>query len=369
MRILRICHSAVVDEYRERERALVRTYGHDVHLVCPHAWYEGGTVVSAAPDAEVPTHVVPVHGRQVPNLFWYDPRALKAIMRELRPEIVDMHEEPYSLAAAGILNALRSSAADAALCFYTAQNLPKRYPPPFSAIEQFVFRRAEAAYPCSAEAAERLRMRGFAGALNVLPLGVSLPPETCRRPGPMRVGFVGRLEHEKGCHIALRAFAAASPASDAELVVIGAGSEEAFLRSEAHSHGLDDRVTFLGGLSQYETLRHMRSLDVVLVPSLTTRTWKEQFGRVPAQAMANGIAVIASDSGSLPEVVGSAGIIVAEGDELGFVSALRRTLLDQALVARLRADGLERARSRLSWEAVAAGMDAMYRSLIGTYPS
>lgn len=51
----------------------------------------------------------------------------------------------------------------------------------------------------------------------------------------------------------------------------------------------------------------MAELDVVLGPSMTTRTWKEQFGRVPVQAMAHGAAVIASDSGSLREVVGDAG--------------------------------------------------------------
>ena len=65
-----------------------------------------------------------------------------------------------------------------------------------------------------------------------------------------------------------------------------------------------------------------RRFDVVAVPSLETPSWIEQFGRVAVEAMASGVAVVASDSGSLPEVVADAGILVPPGDVGALAGAL-----------------------------------------------
>src|SRR5438270_13598925 len=110
MRVLRLYHSGVVDEYRQRERLLRQRFGHDVHLVSPPAWSEGGRLVKASSDSEVPVHVVAVHGRPHPNLFWYDTAELCDILRKVRPHIVDFHEEPYSVAVAAGLRAVRREA-------------------------------------------------------------------------------------------------------------------------------------------------------------------------------------------------------------------------------------------------------------------
>ena len=68
--------------------------------------------------------------------------------------------------------------------------------------------RANACYPCSRDAGEVLRRKGFTGPLHVIPLGVTIPPEPKRHSaGPAVVGFLGRLEPYKGAHVALRAFA------------------------------------------------------------------------------------------------------------------------------------------------------------------
>src|SRR5207244_10175610 len=104
-RVLRLYHSAVVPEYRERERLLRERHGWDVHVACPPSWPEGGSVVVAEPDPSVPVHVLPVHGPTHPILFWYARGPLRRLIRELRPEIVDVHEEPYSLAALGAIRA------------------------------------------------------------------------------------------------------------------------------------------------------------------------------------------------------------------------------------------------------------------------
>jgi glycosyltransferase involved in cell wall biosynthesis len=373
MRILRICHSAVVDEYRERERKLHGQYGHDVHVVCPPVWEEGGQLVRPTLDDELPVHLVPISGRRQPNLFWYRMPELRAVIRSVRPEIIDVHEEPYSLAAGFALRAAGLESPEAKICVYTAQNLDRRYPPPFSWIERRVLRSASAAYPCSVEAGERLRARGFMGPISVLPLGVTLPAPAPRAPGPPRVGFVGRFEPYKGGMIALRAYMAAAATGDAVLEVIGDGSQAAAMRAAAGGPAAmraaaggstaAERVVFTGALSQGDTLERIGHLDILLVPSLSTPTWKEQFGRVAAQAMAAGVAVVASDSGSLREVVGDAGILVREGDVGAFTEALRGLLDDPARRVALGERGRRRASEKFSWDAVAAGVDEMYREM------
>jgi glycosyltransferase involved in cell wall biosynthesis len=284
----------------------------------------------------------------------------------VQPEIVDLHEEPYSVAAGAALRAIRIELPEAKVCIYTAQNLlARRYPPPFSWIEQRVLTAAGAAYPCSIEAGDRLRRQGFRGAIHVLPLGVSLPAAVDREPGVVRVGFVGRLEPYKGGLIAVRAFleAAARATAEASLEVIGNGSQAEAMRREVENSGTADQVVFTGALPQDETLRRIAKMDVMLIPSLTTPTWKEQFGRVAVQAMAAGAVVIASDSGSLREVVGDSGVLVPEGDEEALAAALQALLDDPVGLATLRDSGRRRAAERFSWEAVAAGADRMYREL------
>ena len=307
--------------------------------------------------------MLPIHGQSKPNMFWYAPRPLRRLLHRLRPDIIDLHEEPYSLAAAGVLYALRREKPDARICVYTAQNLPREYPPPFSIIERRVLSRAGAAYPCSIEAGERLQQRGFRGSVHVLPLGVTIPELTERAQGPLRVGFIGRLEPYKGGMMAVRAFAAASARVDAVMDVIGAGSEQEAMEQQVRGLRLSQRVHFHGALTQKKTLSMMGSLDVVLVPSLTTKTWKEQFGRVPAQAMAYGTAVIASDSGSLREVVDDAGVLVPEGDQAALSAALTMLLMEPRLLAEVRMRGRARAERAFSWEAVSDGVDVMYQEL------
>jgi glycosyltransferase involved in cell wall biosynthesis len=177
---------------------------------------------------------------------------------------------------------------------------------------------------------------------------------------------VGRLEPYKGGVIAIRAFARASPGTEASMEVIGAGSEGAVLRREVAEADLGERVVFTGALPQVETLSRIANLDVLLVPSLTTPSWKEQFGRVAAQAMAAGTAVVASDSGSLREVVGDGGVLVPEGDVGAFANQLRELLLDESRAAAIGERGRRRAGELMSWESVSDRVDEMYRQMLGS---
>mgnify|MGYP002382407940 CR=1 FL=1 len=190
--MLRLYHSGVVDEYRERERILRAQFGHDVHLVCPPRWSEGGTMVWASDAADVPVHVVPVRGRRHPILFWYQYAELRRVLRAVQPDIIDLQEEPYSLAVAFALRAARVEAPQARVCVYTAQNIEKRYPEPFRGFERRALGTVAAAYPCSSDAGAVLRAKGFQGSLHILPLGVTVPRWPPPQPRRRTEGWVRR---------------------------------------------------------------------------------------------------------------------------------------------------------------------------------
>jgi glycosyltransferase involved in cell wall biosynthesis len=113
------------------------------------------------------------------------------------------------------------------------------------------------------------------------------------------------------------------------------------------------------------------SFDVLVLPSRTTDTWAEQFGRVLVEAMWCGVPVVGSDSGEIPWVIESTGggAIFPEGD----VHVLRETLCRLRDAPQLRrelaARGREQAQARFSVEAVARRLDAALTAAVeGTAP-
>ena len=89
----------------------------------------------------------------------------------------------------------------------------------------------------------------------------------------------------------------------------------------------------------------------------------EGFGLPALEAMACGVPVVASHAGSLPEVVGEAGILLDPDDAEAWADALERVLLDGQEAKKLRETGLERA-ANFSWEEAARRTWQLYRKVI-----
>ncbi|GAA4720016.1 hypothetical protein GCM10023216_05950 [Isoptericola chiayiensis] len=366
MRVLRVSHSAVVDAWREREREL-RRRGVEVTLLSARRWDEGGREVRLVPHPDEVVVGVRTWGSH-PALFVYDPIPIWHALG--RPhDVLDLHEEPFAVATAEVLLlALARRAVDRLrgrntpqhpFVVYSAQNLHKRYPPPFRWIERRVLRRAAAIQVCNRDAREILLDKGARGTVEVIPLGVDLGVFTpVDRPRPRQralVGYAGRLAPHKGVDVLLEAIAL-DPGLD--LAIAGAGPAQDELRKRSGELGLTHRVRFQGSLGGAELVEFFRSIDVLAVPSRTTRGWVEQFGRVAIEAMACGTPVVASRSGALPDVVGGAGLLVPPEDPRALTAALRKAT-EPATAVRLRASGAERA-AECAWPVVAARLAALY---------
>jgi glycosyltransferase involved in cell wall biosynthesis len=355
MRVLRISHSAVVTAWRGREAAL-RDRGMTVRTLSARRWEEGGRDVDLEPQPGEDVVGVRTLGRH-PNVFLYDPRPVWRALGE-DWDVLDLHEEPAALATAEVLllRALRRSRVPYVL--YSAQNLAKRYPPPFRWWERGALRHAGAVSVCNSEAGDVLRAKGLTAPAHVIGLGVE-PPEgagstqdagVVGAAAPARTGYVGRLlAPHKGLDVLLDA-AEADPRL--HVAIAGAGPHEAALRRRAAGPALAGRVTFHGHLAGADLAAFYRTLGVLAVPSVPAPGWLEQFGRVAVEAMAAGVPVVASDSGALRDVVGGAGVLVPPGDAAALARALAEVLDDPERAAALSAAGRARA-AEYTWGAVA----------------
>lgn len=363
LRVLRIYHSGVVRGWRRREDQL-RSDGVDATLISSQRWNEGGSPVDLDDDTGrvIGARTLGSH----PFLFVYDPRPIWRALRSHCPDIVDIHEEPASLATAQVLVLMALNRRfRPRVCLYSAQNLPKRYPIPFRWFERWALRRADAVHTCNDEVERVLRSKGYSGIIANLGLGVDTatfaPGQMVSdRTGPFRVGYVGRLESHKGVSVLIDAV---SGAEGMTLGIVGEGSERTVLEDRVRALGLSDRITFGGHVRQDALGDTYKGFDVLAVPSIETASWVEQFGRVAVEAMASGVPVVSSETGSLAEVLGDCGVLVPQGDIDALRDALEMLRADAVLRDRLRACGLARA-GEFSWESVARRHVRLYEDML-----
>ncbi len=366
--MLRVSHSSVVAPWRERDRAL-RRRGIDVRLVTAARWNEGGALVACEPGPDDFVTVARTLGRH-PNFFLFDPRPLWHLLGSEDFDLVDLHEEPYGLAAAEVvalcwLRRRATGGVRVPLVVSSAQNVMKRFPLPFRWSERRVLERAAGVYACNGDAAEVVRRKGFRGVLVEVPLGVDVeefrPADRSPPEGRLRVGYVGRLTLQKGVEHLLDAVAGDRRL---DLELYGSGPEEDHLRTRSRALAVEDRVVF-GGHVDADLLPDLyRRFDALAVPSLALPGLVEQFGRVVVEAQASGVPVVASAVGALPEVVGDGGILVPPADPRAIGRALARFLDEDDVWADLRSRGLVNAR-RFSWETVADRHLEVYRRVWG----
>jgi glycosyltransferase involved in cell wall biosynthesis len=124
------------------------------------------------------------------------------------------------------------------------------------------------------------------------------------------VGYIGRFLKEKGIKTLL--YALEKLPDSVKGLFIGDGPMVEEFERNIYSLGLEKRVFRFPSVQNKDINNYLNAMDTLVIPSETTPTWKEQFGRVIAEAMACGVPIIGSDSGAIPEVIGDAGLVFPE---------------------------------------------------------
>jgi glycosyltransferase involved in cell wall biosynthesis len=344
-RLLVVSHAAVVTVNQEVYLELARR-GWEVTLVVPSRWRHEYSKTAFAPEVldglggSLLRAPVALSGR--PQRHFYLIRC-GALCERLKPNVAFVEAEPFSLAAAQWRGALtRAGVPFGVQC---AENIDRALPAPVRWSRMRVLRDAAFVAARAPAAARLARSWGARGVVEVAPHAV--PPWQAlagAEPGAdagrsFRVGYAGRLVESKGLIDLLEGVRLLD--APVELVLIGDGE----LRPQLEGQQIPgSRVRVLDGLDHEQMARGYSQLDVLVLPSRTTPTWKEQFGRVIVEALWCGVPVVGSDSGEIPWLIGltEGGLVFPEGDremlagrltELRDQPALRRQLAERGRAA------------------------------------
>jgi glycosyltransferase involved in cell wall biosynthesis len=240
-----------------------------------------------------------------------------------------------------------------------------------------VFRRAGFVTACSQDLAARAVVLGAApDRLEVVPYGVDAarfkPAPEARDTSRARLGLpagaalifaAGRLVRKKGFEYLIEALPLVESGSAAHLAIAGTGDLAGELRARARAAGVEDRVHFLGDVSQHQVGTWFAAADAAVVPSV-----RDDSGNVDGlpntvlEALASGTPLISTPAGGIAGVIddGRTGVIVPERDAPALAAAITSLLRDPVRRAVLGRAGRTLAESRYGWDAAAARFEAAY---------
>ncbi|HCV43264.1 MAG TPA: hypothetical protein DGH68_07245 [Bacteroidetes bacterium] len=180
--------------------------------------------------------------------------------------------------------------------------------------------------------------------------------------------YVANLHREKGIFDLLFAFRALLDrwrgGKKMRLLVAGKGREKENVSSWIRRLHLQDHALLID-FHSYEIMPKIHNLaDVFVLPSIPIRTWQEQFGYVLVESMACGKPVISTQSGSIPEVVGDAGILVQPNDFVSLGQALEKLLLGEHLREEYGTRARRRAENLFDAQKVSKKLQAVYDRLL-----
>jgi len=184
--------------------------------------------------------------------------------------------------------------------------------------------------------------------------------------------FVGRLHESKGVfqlvNAAHRVFSLGDEASHVRFVLAGRGRAESALRHHIRRLGLEDRVLLAGSVPHADIHRLHSTADIFVLPSIPTHLWQEQFGIVLIESMACGIPVVAAGSGSIPEVVGDAGLLVQTADHVSLADSLLELIRDDERRRALGAAARRRVEHHFSLPTIGQKLQSAFESVLHGLP-
>ncbi len=286
--------------------------GLGVHLTVAQP---GGT---AATDADVRFAPIDCAGDVgEPGGLRWNARSLRRLLSDVRPGIVHIDEEPDTQGAAAMAKA--ALRLDIPFIVFSWRSLPHKRALLERRRYQHILRDARGVIGGNHLATALLHADAPTLPSTTIPQeGVQLPPapeRTARTPEmPLRIGMIGRLVPERGVDMLFRAISQVFGAWTLE--IIGTGPEQEALEVLAQRLGLASRLEWRGGMDRATVDAQWSRFDCVVMPTLATETWVEQFSPMLIRAMAAEVAPIVTEVGALPEIVGDAGVVINNEETL-----------------------------------------------------
>jgi glycosyltransferase involved in cell wall biosynthesis len=169
----------------------------------------------------------------------------------------------------------------------------------------------------------------------------------------LRLLYIGRIEKTKGIHVAIEAVGnLINNLGVQELVldIIGEGVDSYAdeLKTLINDLQLNGFVKFKGHVKHDLILKEYRDSDILLVPSI----WEEPFGIILLEAMSQGVPVIASRTGGIPEIIedGISGLLVPPNDPEKLAKAIKKLIDNPSLYEEISTKGIKEIRTKYTYE-------------------
>lgn len=210
------------------------------------------------------------------------------------------------------------------------------------------------------------------GRITVVGPGITVP-EPAERPFPQtpsfRFLFVGKKQRSKGVEELLQAFWLARHDPELanrrlELVFLGVQPSKGPYAPLIRRYGLADGITEIPFVPHEQVHEQYRRSHALVLPSRITPLWQEQWGMVLMEAMGHGLPVVATLSGSIPEVAQGAAIYAQPNDHHSLYLCLKKIVLLPTLWRSLSEAGLCISSERFRATDVAAKIAAVYDGLL-----
>ncbi|BEI42149.1 MULTISPECIES: glycosyltransferase family 4 protein [unclassified Polynucleobacter] len=265
--------------------------------------------------------------------YLLDPFKIIFLLIKYRPERIHIEEDPYSIIAFEVILLKLLFSKKTKISFFLWDNLdrtptfPKNIWKRFS--NRYFLSLADFVVVGNIDGEKILRFnKKYNGKIYVLPqLGLNekkyIYGDKTKRE-TINIGYAGRLVEEKGLRDLYNAFLKLN-CPNKKLIILGSGP----LLKE-----ITEWMKILGDMMEYhpaiphnEMPNFFKFIDIFVLPSVSTKRWKEQFGLVLAEAMMSGVPCVGSSSGAIPEVIGPGGLIYTEQDVKSLTLCLQ-TLVD-----------------------------------------
>lgn len=366
MKVLLIWKALVSEAYHRKLKELAKFKDIELTLIVPTRWHNINLEKKFCKDYNIIPTRIAMSGYN--HFHWY-PR-LEKYIRQIQPDIFHVEEEHYSLVT---FQAIRLARKYNIKClFVTWQNIYKDYPFPFSWLERYSLKNADYAIAGNESISNVLVRKGFdKDRISLIPLGTDTLLFRKMEPTELRsrlhletftIGYLGRLVEEKGVLDLLKSVSQIKTKFD--LLMIGNGKLKHKISAEGKRLGISEQIRLIDNIPSSQVSHYLNCMDCIVLPSRTTKKWKEQFGRVLTEAMSCEVPVIGSDSGEIPNVLGDCGIIFKEGDVDELYSKIKMLINNKDLRMELAKKGRQRVLDNFTQEIVARETYRIYQKMM-----
>ena len=317
-------------------------------------------------------------------------RRLRELIQQTQPDIIHAHSPVLNALPSlwdgwrldlPVVYEMRASWEDAAVDHGTTVEGSLRYKIS-RALESFALKRADHITTICEGLRSDILSRGIpADRITVVPnavdaksfrFGVEADPalrQLLGLNGATVLGFAGSFYGYEGLELLLEAARRLLPKHpDLRVLLVGGGPQEAALKAQAQSNGLQDRVIFTGRVPHADVQRYYELIDVLAYPRLPIRLTELVTPLKPLEAMAQGRIFVASDVGGHRELIrhGETGFLFPAGDAGALETAIDTVLANRDMWPRVKAQARQFVEQERTWTASVSRYAAVYAAVLSS---